>query len=586
MSSKADQSEILDELKNLLIRHEKEQIHRIKNRLDDPMIRAKEISQSLPDAISLSVLNNDKISRVLQPVIDESIKLSVKNSPKVMADAIFPALGPGIRKSIASTIMGMIQSLNQVINHSFSIQGIKWRFEAFRTGKQFAEVVLLHTLVYQVEQIFLIHSDSGIVLQHVVAKDILIQDPDLVSGMLTAIQDFVKDSFHTDSQDDIETLRIGSDKSVWIENGGQAFIAAVIRGTPPLDLRLKYRELIEEIHIKAGSALGEFDGDPLPFSIFRENLKERLQLQAKKEKKKNSVLLWCIFIVILSISGIWSFRAYQTHQIWNQYISQLKTQKGVIILSTQKKGGKYQVYGLCDPLAKNPDALLLQPAKKGITIENHWKTYYSLDPEFIINRAIKTLKPPSTIKLELSNNIISARGDASRSWIDSFRSTASSVPGIEGFNDDMIQNIDKIQQDADRKKLNTALQKLMSLKIYFQSNSTRFNKGQEKTMKQIFNTIQNIQELQDKLKTSVQVVIMGHTDASGSEKVNLKLSRNRAEKYLNLLIIKGINPAFLTISGVGTKLPLSKEINIADRSFNRAISFKTFLTYKTKAVEK
>ena len=133
MGSKADGNNSLDALKGLLISPEKKQIQRIENRLDDPMIRAKEISQSLPEAISLSVLRSNEMSNVIKPVIDKSIKASVRDNPKALADAIFPALGPGIRKAISSTIMGMIQSLNQVLNHSFSIQGLKWRFEAFKT---------------------------------------------------------------------------------------------------------------------------------------------------------------------------------------------------------------------------------------------------------------------------------------------------------------------------------------------------------------------------------------------------------------------------------------------------------------------
>jgi len=305
MVSEDAEGKTLNRLKALLLTPEKEQIRALENRLDDPMVRAKEISRFLPEAVSLSVLENDHLSRVLQPVIDASLKASVKKDPRTVADAISPALGPGIRKSISSTLTGMIQSLNQMLNHSFSIQGMKWRFEAFRTRKQFAEIVLLHTLVFQVEQIFLIHKESGIVLDHVVAKGVLIQDPDLVSGMLTAIQDFVRDSF--DTREDLETLGMGSDRSVWIEKGEHALIAAVIRGTPPIDLRLKYRELIEEIHIKSGSAMENFDGDPLPFSIFREQLTDGLRFQEKTGQKKSSPLLWCALLGVLSFLGFWVF---------------------------------------------------------------------------------------------------------------------------------------------------------------------------------------------------------------------------------------------------------------------------------------
>jgi len=288
MSSTDSDNQTLDSLKGLLLNTELKQIQLIENRLDDPMVRSDEISTALPDAVSLSVIKNDRLSRALEPVIDNSLKASVQRNPKAIADAIFPALGPGIRKAISSTLMGMIQSLNQALNHSFSFNGLKWRFEALKTGKPFAEVVLLNTLVFQVEQIFLIHKDTGIVLEHVVTKDAIIQDPDLVSGMLSAIQDFVTDSFSTDPDDGLETLRIGSGRTVWIEKGEHAIIAAVLRGTPPLDLRIQYQELLEKIHIKSASALEQFKGDPSPFAIFREPLKDGLMSKAKTDKKKMS----------------------------------------------------------------------------------------------------------------------------------------------------------------------------------------------------------------------------------------------------------------------------------------------------------
>ena len=567
MGSKADESKTLDRLKELLLKSEKEQIQIIETRLDDPMIRAKEISQSLPEAISLSVLDNNRLSRVIQPVIDDSIRASVKKNPKALADAIFPALGPGLRKAISSIIMGMIQSLNQMLNHSFSIQGMKWRFEAFRTRKQFAEVILLHTLIYQVEQIFLIHGESGIVLEHVVAKDAIIQDPDLVSAMLTAIQDFVKDSF--DTRDDLDTLRMGSDKSVWIEKGEHALIATVIRGTPPLDMRINYRELIEEIHIKSGSALEKFDGDPLPFSIFREQLKDGLQFQEKKDHKRISPVLLCVFLVLLSLAGIWGFNLFKADQVWHHYLDRLDVQKGLIVLSSQKKDGQYIISGLRDPMAIDPLSLLQGEEKNRISIESRWQIFYSLDPQFVFNRAEQILKPPESIGLELSGNILIAKGQASRNWIDNFRKTAPTIPGINGYVDEKIQIIAM-------EELETAIKELMAIRVYFKNNSTSLVKGQENVLDQIYQTIQNIYKLQSKFKSPVQIIILGRTDSSGNEKLNQRLSRDRAEKIFSHLIIQGINPAFLTISGIGTKIPLKEESDIEDRQFNRAVTFKTF----------
>ncbi len=559
----------IDELKDLLIKPEKKQIQHILTRLDDPMLRAKEVSSLLPEAISLSLLNDNKIARIIHPIIDDTIKASVKNNPKAMADAIFPALGPGIRKAITSTIMGMIQSLNHVLNHSFSIQGLKWRIEAIRSGKEFAEVVLLHTLVYKVEQIFLIHRETGIVLNHVVAEDTIIQDPDLVSGMLTAIQDFVNDSFHSASDDDIETLRIGADRTVWIEKGEHAFIASVIRGTPPLNLRTRYRELIEEIHIKSGDSLVNFDGDPFPFSIFREQLNEGLQSQEKKIEKKTSPLIWCILMVVIFLAGFWAFGFYQNQKTWNQYLSTLKEQKGLIILSTSKNDGVYQISALKDPLEKDPLSLLPAQAEEQIKVAVQWKPFYSLEPEFVLQRAARVLKPPPTIQLKLEHATVIAEGKAPQEWIDFFMQTAPVLSGINGADSRLVVNSDKL-------KLDETILGLLKYKVYFLNNSAELVPGQEDKLEQILANIFTMLELGNKLKTPVKILIRGHSDSSGPETLNLRLSRNRSQKIFDYLSNKGIKSEYLNISGVATKFPLIKENNIDDRQYNRAVSFKIY----------
>ncbi len=575
MSPKASNDTSIDALKDLLIKSEKEQIQKIQTRLDDPMIRATELSSFLPEAISLSILNNNKIPQVIAPIINETIKASVRDNPKIMADAIFPALGPGIRKAISSIIMGMVQSLNQVLNHSFSIQGMKWRFEAFRTGKQFGEVVLLHTLVYKVEQIFLIHRESGIVLDHVVAKDTIIQDPDLVSGMLTAIQDFVNDSFQMTTQDELETLRIGSDTSVWIEKGEHACIAAVIRGTPPLDLRTQYKKLIEEIHIKSGASLENFDGDPFHFAIFREQLNQGLQSKEKKQEKKTSPLIWCIGIVLLSAIGFWAVHYYQTQKVWHSYIDRLEAHPGLIILSAQKKDGHHKIVGLKDPLEIDPATLIKSTDKDRIKLISHWRPFYSLEPDFVLQRASNILNPPPTTKLTLVDTLIIAQGEASDNWINSFLKSAKTIAGIEDIDIKKLRNIDK-------QNLKTSLKQLSNLKLYFKNNSTQLIENQKNSLTQISELFNDIQKLKTLLNDPVKIIITGHTDSSGTEKQNLKLSHKRAQLILNNLIQEGIDPSFLSFYGIGTKTPLKKEIKVNDRKYNRAVSFKSSYTISTK----
>ena len=115
--------------------------------------------------------------------------------PRTLVNILYPTIVPAIRKSIGETIDETFQRLNQTLKYSLTWRGLKWRWEAWRTGRPFAEVVLKHTLVYQVEHVFLIHRHTGLLIAHVAAENAASQDPQLVSSMLIAIQDFVRDSF-------------------------------------------------------------------------------------------------------------------------------------------------------------------------------------------------------------------------------------------------------------------------------------------------------------------------------------------------------------------------------------------------------
>ena len=282
----------LDELRRLLFSLEHSQIVQLKERLDNPSLFVKDVQRVLPEAIKIRTAQDNEMAKALEATVDEGLRLSIKKNPRALADTLFPIMGPSIRKAISSTILNMIQSFNQIIEHAFSIQGLKWRLESLTTKKPFAEIVLLNTLIYQVEQVFLIHRKTGLVIQHVMAKEVATQDPDLVSSMLTAIQDFVQDSFGVEKGASLDTIRIGGDRSVWVEQGSHAMLAAVIRGTPPLDVRPVFLETIDDLHLLHSEGLESFDGDTTPFETIKSHLESCLQFQTKEKKHKISPFLW------------------------------------------------------------------------------------------------------------------------------------------------------------------------------------------------------------------------------------------------------------------------------------------------------
>lgn len=185
-----------------------------------------------------------------------------------MVDILYPVMGPAIRKAIAETLEGKLQSLNQALKYSLSWRGLKWRLEAWRSGSAFADVVLRHTAVFRVEHLFLVHRKTGLLLAHEAADDATSRDPQLVSAMLSAIQDFVRDSFDESAEGgtkgrSIDSLRLG-DLLLWCEEGPSAFLAAVIHGNPPPALRECLGETLAAIHDEWRTQLDEFEGDTTP----------------------------------------------------------------------------------------------------------------------------------------------------------------------------------------------------------------------------------------------------------------------------------------------------------------------------------
>jgi OOP family OmpA-OmpF porin len=251
-------------------------------------VAAKSVGESLPKAPTAAADNSQNVAAEIDRL--------VRNNPQQVVDAIYPVIGPAIRKAISVAWTDVVQSLNQSLTYNFSFQGLKWRLESLQTGKSFAEVVLLHTLLYRVEQVFLIHKETGLLLQHS-TLDAVAQDADMVSGMLTAIQDFVQDSFSTGQGDRLETLQVG-ELMVWSEEGRLAVLSGVIRGNPPRSLRNVFQETLERIHFQFSRELSAFDGDATSLDATRPLLEGCLKHEYQPQSANIAPLR---FVIILTL---------------------------------------------------------------------------------------------------------------------------------------------------------------------------------------------------------------------------------------------------------------------------------------------
>lgn len=567
----------LNELRRLLIEPEQVQLNNVLERLNNSRVRAREQSRTLPEAVRLRDAQDDALQEALAPTVVKALHTSVKQDPRPLAEAVAPLLGPAIRRAIAVALTGLIQAFDQTLQHSLSAQGMKWRFEAWRTGQSFAEVVLRHTLVYRVEQVFLIHKQSGLLLQHVVASGTAAQDADIVSGMMTAMQEalskFARDSFGAAPETPINTLALG-DCEVWFEPGPHAVLAVVLRGHAPDSLRSEcFAPSIEAIHTEQREALAHYDGDSAPFSLARPHLEACLQSQFQKgfagqvDPARFKVPRYIQLGAVLLLAAIitWAFFAWRESSRWQAYLDRLKITPGIVITETGLQDGKRYVAGLRDPLAIDPDAMLRQETQLDPDlIISRWEPYQALAPQFILARAQALLEPPPGVVLQFDNGVLAAVGAASQQWSADARRFARALPGVTAFDDRQLVN-------QDWQQAQTQIEQTI---IRFNTGSAQLTAGQEETLRALSAAVQNLLAQAAHSARRAQIEIIGHTDAEGDENSNLQLSQRRAARVLALLKAQGVDESFLLATGVGAAQPVRAESSVADKQFNRSVSFK------------
>ncbi len=432
----------MQELRRLLSGPEAARLDVIEELLFNQELHAKEVAKVLAEAVRLRNKTDDALSQALSLTIESAIKTSVAKNPRPLSDALFPVMGPAIRKSISNTIATMMQSLNQTLEHAFSLQGLKWRFDSIRTGKSFAEIVMLNTLVYRVEQIFLIHKKTGILLRHLAYDKKLSEDADLVSGMLTAVQDFIRDSFDSGAGQEIENLRMG-DLEIVIEQSPDVVLAVICRGSVPQSLHSTSQVVVEEVQQQFSEELRTFDGDSKPFEQVDEQLNVLMVSHYRQTDEKKSPVKAIAGVLLLSaFLLIWSGWSYYQHLQWLGYIDRLNSTPGIVITQIQEKSGQHVIFGMRDPLAVDPVSLLPAYGIDPEDVSMHWQAYHSLDTSFILGRVATRINPPESVNIGLKGSTLVLSGKALPDWIDRAKSEALLISGIDAVDSRQLSVID------------------------------------------------------------------------------------------------------------------------------------------------
>ena len=566
VDSPARDSDSYEELRHLIVGPEQRGIAEINRRLDDPDRRAGDVGSVIAEAIEIRRRGDDaSLASALAPTIRETLRESVRKDPHELADALFPVMGPAIRKSITETLRSMLESFNTALENSLSWRGIRWRVESLRTGKSFAEIVLMHSLLYRVEQVFLIHRETGLVLNHVVAPSIASQDPSLVAGMLSAIQQFVQDSFESPRGDTLGSLTVG-DLQVWIEQGPHAVLAAVIRGHAPGSYRVTLTETLEKLEEDFALPLAGFQGDSSSFRAATDRLAALLETQYREKHAPSRKPRLAIAAGILALIVVLSWIVYVTVQArrWDNFSRSLASHPGIVVTGIDKSGGRWHIRGFRDPLADDPSSELSREHLASTDAAFELSPFYSLDSTIVLRRANAFLRPPPTVQLSLKNGALVVAGSASSRWIRKLDERAPLTPGVSSVDTANLRNENAVA--------------LQSLVLTFPLGEATLDGGQEATLARARNEILALRDLAAATGQTMTVSVIGHTDSTGIEGNNLVLSRQRAERVSALLFPGGFPGGAVERTGVGPSQPLRPETTEEGRHLNRSVTFQVRLS--------
>jgi len=584
----------------------------LETQLNDPERRARETAKVLPQAIRqasqpLDAQNTNEVGELtesLQKPVEYCIRQSISKDTRPFAEALFPVMGPAIRKSINESFKTIIQSINNSLEQSLSWQGLSWRIEGWRSGRPFSDIILQHTLIYRVEQVFLIHRETGLLIQHLHQDSVETTDSDAISAMFTAIQDFTRDSFSASKTEELDSVEIG-EYTVWLERGPNAVLACVIRGVAPYRFRNIMRSTLESLHARYGTLLRQFSGDSVPLQPCRPLLEKTLQSETKSERKKSRVslkLMAILGVILLALIG-WGYFHFEYQQRLTNYIQALQKAPGIVVISTKHQDGKLLVYGMRDPLADDPQQIAQHYHLNDDDIESQWTPYLDLTTPFIELRARQRLEPPPTVSVRVQGDVLHLSGHASHDWIEKATS-ADFVAGINhleinellettpfllaqakrelappesvtmtvqervlllvGFVDsttyetllERIQNLPISPEafagvdtsdlkDAERER-DKLIQRIEKTKLYFNEGVTEFTLGQKTALQALHKEVQLLLSLSQALHQPVRLQIIGDTDGRGSKTYNQQLAQQRAEVVLKWLHSRGIEKDKLT----------------------------------------
>ena len=265
--------------------------------------------------IERRISDKDALVAMLSPVLGDAIRQKIRDAREEMVEALYPVIGQTIARAVNEAVRNLARTIDAQMRTSFDLGRMLRRLKARLGGVSNAEMALREGLPFEVEEIFLIHRETGLLLRHISCKLEESPDTDLISGMLTAIRDFAQEAFGRGEEGQLDEIQYGNRRIV-IEAARYTYLAVVVDGIEPPDFRADIRQLAVEINLTHEDILQNYNGDSTAFAAVDEALRPLIapasssaaQLSTAQKRALAGILgimLLCLAVVCLGSGLVW-----------------------------------------------------------------------------------------------------------------------------------------------------------------------------------------------------------------------------------------------------------------------------------------
>ncbi len=395
-----------------------------------------DLPQELPDLLRRAQ-HDERLARALEKPLAQGLERIARTQKVLLISVLFPLIGPIIRRSIAETLSQLMRDMNRAVEHSISPTGLRWRWEAFRTGVPFTQIVLKHTLRYRVEHLLLVNNDGGLLLAHVANVDAELADSDAVAGMLSALQDFARDAVFAHQDEALKSVEVGG-MTLKIMRGPLMHLAVAVRGELSEPAQQSLSVLVETLHNESDSADLEAHKSEFRDLIADWMLKNGQDSSeaiddARANKQTKPVFLKLVSALLAALLVFWiglaAWHSYQAHR----FESALSDVPG-ILARVHFAAGKYQISGSRDPFA---EPVIKAAARLNIAAdaldESLLRPYLSLDPVIWQRRLYASGQLPKALTLSQDRSAIKISGEITGVALAKLRADLSLWQTLLGF---------------------------------------------------------------------------------------------------------------------------------------------------------